>query len=80
MPTTQAASQPIESEPARHLNVSEAARYLGLSEAFLNRLRSVGGGPEFFKLGVRVIYSRADLDKWLGTHRRKSTSDTREVA
>ena len=61
--------------PVRHLSVSEAATYLGLSVAYLNRLRTIGGGPPFFKVGARCIYSPLDLDTWLALHRRTSTAD-----
>jgi len=57
------------------LPVEEAARYLGLSVSTLNKLRVFGGGPVFLKLGRRVAYDVADLDLWLETKRRRSTSD-----
>jgi hypothetical protein len=58
----------------RKASVSEAARYAGVSTSYLNKLRCVGGGPEFFKIGSRVLYDLADLDTWLERHRRRSTS------
>ena len=61
--------------PVRHLSVSEAATYLGLSVAYLNRLRTIGGGPPFFNIGARVVYSPTDLDAWLSPRRRTSTAD-----
>jgi predicted DNA-binding transcriptional regulator AlpA len=63
----------------RNLSVPEAARYTGLSEAFLNRLRSSGGGPRFVKAGARVIYRVADIDAWLAARVRRSTSDMGEA-
>jgi excisionase family DNA binding protein len=60
---------------AHNLNVSEAARYTGLSEAFLNRLRCTGGGCPFYKVGTRILYNRSDLDSWLASRRRLSTTD-----
>jgi predicted DNA-binding transcriptional regulator AlpA len=62
------------SSPTR-LPVSAAATYLGLSGSTLNKLRVFGGGPVFLKLGRRVAYDIADLDAWLATKRRTSTSD-----
>jgi len=59
----------------RAFSVNEAATYLGLSVAYLNRRRTQGGGPPYFKISTRVVYRRADLDEWLESHRRKSTSD-----
>ena len=55
--------------------VGAAADYLGLSISTLNKLRVFGGGPVFLKLGRRVAYDVADLDRWLDTKRRRSTSD-----
>ena len=34
-----------------------------------------GEGPEFIKVGGRVFYNREDLDAWLASRKRKSTSD-----
>lgn len=57
------------------LSVDAASRHIGLSVSTLNKLRVFGGGPVFLKLGRRVVYDLADLDAWLSTKRRRSTSD-----
>ena len=62
------------------LPVEAASRHVGLSVSTLNKLRVFGGGPVFLKLGRRVVYDLADLDAWLATKRRRSTSDAGEVA
>ena len=67
-----------EAPSAPLMSVDRAAAYLGLSATYLNKLRTVGGGPAFHKLGVRVLYSLADLDAWLADKRRMSTADTGE--
>ena len=59
------------------LKVDAAARYTGLSASTLNKLRVFGGGPAYLKLGRRVVYDAADLDAWLATQRRTSTSSPR---
>jgi excisionase family DNA binding protein len=59
----------------QRLNTREAAKYLGLSEGTLEKLRIVGGGPEYFKPNRRVVYDRDALDAWLSGKRRRSTSD-----
>ncbi|MCK9542489.1 MAG: DNA-binding protein [Novosphingobium sp.] len=52
------------------LNPPEAAEYLTevhgtpIAHATLNKLRSVGGGPEFQKFGRAVLYPRTALDEW----------------
>jgi len=58
------------------LNVPEAADYLGVSESFLNKARLNGNGPIFIKVGRLVAYQRADIDSWLHSRRRTSTSAT----
>ena len=53
-----------------------AATYLSLSTQRLATLRLYGGGPSFIKAGRSILYRREDLDKWLGSLCRLSTSDT----
>jgi predicted DNA-binding transcriptional regulator AlpA len=58
------------------LSNNEAAAYLGLSNRTLPGLRRRGGGPPYIKLGGRkVSYLKRDLDAWLESRRRLSTSD-----
>jgi hypothetical protein len=61
--------------PPPNMGVPVAARYLGISESFLNKTRTLGNGPRFLKIGARVVYSVDDLNQWLDQHRRRSTSD-----
>ena len=69
------------------LSQQDAAKYIGVSVAYLRRARTEGSpggrtaGPDFVRLasfgtkggknGGRVMYSRADLDKWLMSLERK---------
>jgi len=57
------------------LAVKAASQRVGLSVSTLNKLRVFGGGPVYLKLGRRVAYDVADLDAWLFSKRRTSTSD-----
>jgi excisionase family DNA binding protein len=57
------------------LNVKQAAEYVGVSKSFLDRLRSLGGGPRFIKLGKKVLYDHRDIDKWIEDHKQNSTAD-----
>jgi excisionase family DNA binding protein len=57
------------------LNVAQAARYLGLSCSTLAKMRLNGSTPSFLKLGRRVLYRREDLDAWLASRLRRSTSE-----
>lgn len=58
-----------------NLSTDEAADYLGLSSSYLNKLRCLGGGPRYAKIGRRVLYPLADLNRWLRDQSRVSTSD-----
>lgn len=60
----------------RMLSTAEAADHLGLSVAYLMKLRVQGGGPVFVKAGsTRVTYDPADLASWIESNKRRSTSD-----
>ena len=52
-----------------------ASRHLGLAEQTLRKLRVVGGGPRFVKLGRAVRYRLSDLDDWLEARLCDSTSE-----
>jgi len=57
------------------LTTAEAAERLGVSASYMNKLRLVGGGPAFVKMGARVAYDPADLVAWLDGQKRHSTSE-----
>jgi excisionase family DNA binding protein len=67
------AGLPVPSD--RLLGVDQAASYTGLSVRYLAKLRIVGGGCAYHKIGVRVLYRLSDLDAWLANKRRTSTAD-----
>jgi predicted DNA-binding transcriptional regulator AlpA len=52
-----------------------AARFVGLSESTLAKLRLNGNGPTYCKLGRRVVYRPEDLDAWLQSRTTTDTSD-----
>ncbi len=57
------------------LNNEEAAQYLGLKAATLNKWRVYGEGPPFIKVGRLVRYRRTDLDAYLSDRLVQSTSE-----
>ncbi len=64
-------------EDTRHVLIArDAAEYLGIAQQTLAKLRWAGTSPPYFKIGRQVVYKRVELDAWLGTRRRRSTSDT----
>ena len=68
-----AAPVTAEGERKHLLNVTEAARFLRLSDTTLNNWRLVGGGPEFVRLGRRIFYR---LDVLEGFLRKQSVPHT----
>jgi hypothetical protein len=59
------------------LDVGQAAAHLRRAPQTLAKLRCVGGGPPYYKIGKNVFYKVDDLDAWLDGRRRSSTSDQR---
>ncbi len=59
----------------RYLRTPEAARMVGLSSRTLEKHRTYGTGPQYYKLGGRVVYAVEDLQAWTKTGQRQSTAD-----
>ena len=57
------------------MNTRQAAEHCNLSPRTLEKLRIVGGGPHFVRLGGAVRYQVEDLDSWIAANRRRTTSD-----
>ena len=53
----------------KHLNEYQAADVIGLSVKTLRRMRHEMRGPQYLKLGRRVVYSETDLGNWLRNNR-----------
>ncbi|MHC2359042.1 helix-turn-helix transcriptional regulator [Rhizobium leguminosarum] len=62
------------SNQRRMLRTEDAANYTGLSASTLNKFRLSGDGPSYIKIGKSVVYDPTDLDEWLSSKRRRSTS------
>lgn len=65
----------VRIEQIEILTENEAAKYIGMSQSFLNADRSNGHrknrtkGPVFLKLGRSIRYRKTDLDEWLKINR-----------
>lgn len=57
------------------LRTADAAAYCASSKSTFEKYRLTGEGPTYIKLGRVVVYDRNDLDSWLSSHRRMSTSE-----
>lgn len=62
------------------LTVDQAAQHLGLSASTLAKKRLRGDGPPFVKFGGAVRYRREDLEAFIASAVRTSTSDAKRVA
>lgn len=60
---------------SERMPVKQAAQYLCLSPSTLNKWRVTGEGPDFLKLGRRVVYDIKSLDSWMAAKARRSTSE-----
>jgi predicted DNA-binding transcriptional regulator AlpA len=65
--------------PPRYLRTPEAARFVGLSIRTLEKHRIYGTGPRYSKLGGRVVYAIDDLQSWVQSAAKASTSDPGNV-
>lgn len=58
------------------LDTTQAAERTRLARGTLAKLRVLGGGPPFLKLGAKVVYDAVDLEAWIAAQgKRRSTSD-----
>jgi hypothetical protein len=57
------------------LRTRDAAPRVGLTPATLEKLRVIGGGPPFYRVGPkRILYDPSDLDSWVRSKKFASTS------
>ena len=52
-----------------------AAAYCGSTKSTFEKYRLTGEGATYSKLGRVVVYDVADLDAWLESKKRRSTSE-----
>jgi hypothetical protein len=65
--------------PKRWVRPPAAGKHLGdFSPSTLAKWRLAGTGPPYSKVGRLIVYDIADLDAYLSSRRRLSTSDTGE--
>ena len=61
----------------RWLTQEQLASRLDLSQRTLERMRNVGSGPRFAKVGKRVLYRLSDVEEWLAKHSFCSTAEAK---
>ncbi|HEX7841012.1 MAG TPA: helix-turn-helix domain-containing protein [Kofleriaceae bacterium] len=60
---------PIASDPVC-IDEQELSRRTTLSRTTLQTMRRQGGGPPFAKLGHRIVYRLADVERWIAERTR----------
>lgn len=55
-------------------NTKKMAERLNVAPGTLAKWRVYGQGPRYIKIGRKVAYHEADVDRWLEDQRRTSTS------
>lgn len=50
---------------SEYLNTSQTAKYLGVSNSWLEGSRIKECGPPYVKVGRIVRYNRASIDRWM---------------
>ncbi|KZY46252.1 hypothetical protein A3731_08765 [Roseovarius sp. HI0049] len=64
------------------LSTSDAARYVGLSQSTLVKLRTLQRrrrGPRYSKLGGSIRYRKTDLDAWIAENATRSPGQAPDV-
>jgi excisionase family DNA binding protein len=65
----------MQHSPSELLTTKEAAGVLKVSKNYLEQLRVSGGGPRYYKLSAQQVrYRSGDLDEWIQSCARQSTS------
>lgn len=54
-----------------HVDTKSAARRLSISPSYLEKLRANGKGPDYARIGRRVLYRTEDLDAWVEANTRR---------
>lgn len=57
------------------LTEKETSALFGISASHLQKKRIYGGGPTYYKVGVRVYYRREEVEQWLTGTKHASTAE-----
>ncbi|HEX8944812.1 MAG TPA: helix-turn-helix domain-containing protein [Gemmatimonadaceae bacterium] len=57
------------------MTTGETSQYVRHAVQTLAKWRCYGLGPRYVRVGRSILYDRADVDAWLETRMRRSTSD-----
>ena len=60
----------------RFAKTRQTSDYIGVSDRTMEGWRQTGIGPPYIKAGGTVLYDLVEIDRWLSSRRRRSTSDS----
>jgi predicted DNA-binding transcriptional regulator AlpA len=63
-------------DKTEYVDTPRLALHTGIAASTWNKRRGTGDTPPFMKIGSRVLYRLADVDKWMEARARNSTSDS----
>ena len=61
-------------EKEEYFNTKEVAKYMKISPRTIERWRTEGQGPEYHKVGRKVIYNVSDINAYLASNKYSHTS------
>lgn len=64
---------PPDTPPPSYESVESLAQRTDTNVDYWNRLRSLGGGPPYVKIGRLVRYPRREVDAWMADRLRERT-------
>lgn len=59
---------------AQYINTNAASLRMGFSASTLKRMRDDGTGPNFFRVGSKIMYDVDDLDRWAAARKRSKAA------
>jgi predicted site-specific integrase-resolvase len=70
----------MDDDAKKYLTPDEAARLIGAASQTLARWRCEGGGPQFIRVGRKIMYGADDISVWMNSRRVSSTSEAAKAA
>jgi predicted DNA-binding transcriptional regulator AlpA len=66
-------------EQKEYLSEFELAKLWQVSRTFLWRLRRDGRGPRHIRIGWRILYRVAEVDRWVEENTHQKNKETRQL-
>ena len=65
----------MQADLGDYAGTAPTAKKAGLGKSTLEKLRCTGGGPPYRKIGTKVLYYWPEVEQWLASRVRHSTSE-----